>query len=314
MQRFDVHAHFAVGSGPAERAVVARAQQEQFTGSAPTIGWSPGEAIAFMDAHGITMQLLSLPVLVDAEQARAANEWCAQIVAAQPDRFGLLASLPMANPGPAVEEVRYAADVLGADGFVLITNYDGVYFGDDRFEPVFAELDRRNASVFVHPASPAGFGQLGLGRPGPLIEFPMDTARTIVDAVFAGLFLRHPNLRMVLAHAGGVLPALSQRILSLGVKPWVANPRQLTREQLRTQLASLYFDTAIAGTPVTLAPAIDVAGRAHFVFGSDFPPAGLDVIESTIDSLQTSLTAHDRNQMEATFTALFPAAAARARN
>lgn len=312
MQRFDVHAHFAVGSGPADRAIVMQARQEGFTGSAPMPGWSPEEAIAFMDAHGITMQLLSLVVPADAEQARAANEHGAQIVAAHPGRFGLLASLPMASPDRAVEEVRYAADVLGADGFVLMTNYDSVYFGDDRFEPVFAELNRRKASVFVHPVGPASFGQLGLGRPGPLIEFPMDTARTIVDAVFAGLFLRHPSLRMVLAHAGGVLPALSQRILSLGVKPWVANPRQLTREQLRAQLASLYFDTAIAGTPVTLVPAIDVAGHAHFVFGSDFPPAGVDVIEATIDSLQTSLTARDREQMEATFTELFPAAAARA--
>lgn len=142
----------------------------------------------------------------------------------------------------------------------------------------------------------------------------MDTARTTVDAVFAGLFLRHPNMRMVLAHAGGVLPALSERILSLGVKPWVANPRQPTREQLRAQLASLYFDTAIAGTPVTLLPAIDVAGGAHLVFGTDFRPAGTDVIDATIESLQTSLTVQDRKQMETTFTGLFPAAAWRAGN
>lgn len=250
----------------------------------------------------------------DSEQARPANEHSAQIVAAHRGRFGLLASLPMASPQRAVEEVGYAADVLGADGFILMTNYGGAYLGDDRFEPVFAELDRRNASVLVHPTTPASFGQLGLGRPGPLIEFPMDTARTVVDAIFAGLFLRHPNLRVVLAHAGGVLPALSQRILSLGVKPWVANPGQLTCEQLRAQLASLYFDTAIAGTPVTLLPVIDVAGRAHLVFGTDFPPAGTDVIEATIDSLQASLTDPDQQQMETTFTGLFPAAASRAGN
>jgi 6-methylsalicylate decarboxylase len=314
MKRYDVHAHFAVGSGPADRAVDRQARQEGFAGSAPMTEWSPGKAIAFMDAHGIAMQLLSLPVPTDPEQARAANERGTQIVAADPNRFGLLASLPMASPDQAVEEVRYAADVLTADGFVLMTNYEGAYLGDERFEPVFAELNRRKATVFVHPATPPAFGQLGLGRPGPLIEFPMDTARTIVDAVFAGLFLHHPNLRVVLAHAGGVLPALSQRILSLGVKPWVANPRQLTREQLRAQLASLYFDTAIAGTPATLLPAIDVAGPAHLVFGTDFPPAGPDVIDATIDSLQTSLIARDQKQMEATFSELFPVAAGRADN
>lgn len=307
MRRFDVHAHFGLASGSAELM-----RREGFVQGGPETRWSPESAMAFMDARGITMQLLSLPMALPPEQVRAVNEQGARIVADHPDRFGLLASVPMGEPDRAVEEIRYAQDTLGADGFVLLTNYDGGYFGDARFAPVFAELDRRAASVFVHPVIPPAFDRLGLGRPGPLIEFPMDTARTAVDAIFAGLFLRHPRIRMVLAHAGGVLPALSQRILSLGAKEWVANPYGITRDQLRAQLASLYFDTAIAGTPVTLAPAVAVAGADHLVFGTDFPPAGLDVIDQTMADLRDGLAPDDRPRLEAAFRELFPAAADRA--
>lgn len=308
MHRFDVHAHFGLATDVPEEQL----RREGFVRGGPETRWSPESALAFMDERGIALQLLSLPVPLPAERVRAVNELGARVVAAHPDRFGLLASVPMGEPGRAVEEIRYAADTLGADGFVLTTNYDGAYFGDERFAEAFAELDRRAASVFVHPVLPEAFDRLGLGRPGPLIEFPMDTARTVVDALFAGLFLRHPGIRMVLAHAGGVLPALSQRILSLGVKEWVANPRGITRDQLRDQLASLYFDTAIAGTPVTLAPAIDVAGADHLVFGTDFPPAGVDVVDATLADLRSALGDGQR-RLEATFGELFPEAAARAR-
>jgi 6-methylsalicylate decarboxylase len=315
VQRFDVHAHFGMPDSPeAQQQRAAEAQRQGFKGAPPVASWSPQDAIAFMDGRGIGMQLVSLPLPMTPEQMRAINEHGAHIVTENPSRFGVLASLPMNDPDRAVEEIRYACDTLHVDGFALTTNYEGLYFGDERFEPVFAELDRRGATVLIHPVNPACFGDLGLGRPGPLIEFPMDTARTIVDAVFAGLFLRHRDMRFVLAHGGGVLPALAQRILLLGVKQWVANPHGLTREQLAVQLSSLYFDTAIAGTRAALGPAIELAGHDHLVFGSDFPPAGPDVIDQTIADLRSYLAASEREQMEATFEQLFPAAAGRAVN
>jgi predicted TIM-barrel fold metal-dependent hydrolase len=315
MRRFDVHAHFTMAdpTPETERAFAEQAEREGFAAGGPPIArWSPEEALAFMDTQGIEMQLLSMPMAMSPDEARAVNERGAAIVASAPGRFGLLAALPMLDPDHAIEEIRHAADTLGADGFALMTNYDGAYLGDDRFEPVFAELDRRAASVFVHPAQPAPFDRLGLGRPGPLIEFPMDTARTAVDAIFAGLFLRHPRMNVILAHAGGVLPALSGRILAVATKPWVPNPRSLTRDDLRTQLESLYLDTAIAGTEASILPAVAMSGRARFVFGSDYPPAGSDTIEDTITGLETHLTEADRALMEDTFARLFPTAAARA--
>ncbi|WP_329237558.1 amidohydrolase family protein [Actinoallomurus sp. NBC_01490] len=227
-----------------------------------------------MDEQGIALQLLSMPGALDAEQARKWNDRTADIVAAHPDRFGLLAALPMAEPDRAVDEIRYATDQLHADGFAVATNYDGVYFGDGRFEAVFAKLDQHQLPLFVHPALPPAFDQLGLGRPGPLIEYPMDMARTIVDAIFAGVLLRYRNLRLVLAHAGGVLPTLQDRIALLGRESWVANPLQLASEQLTEQLGGLYLDTAIGGGAAGIVPAVQMVGVDHLVFGTDYPPRG----------------------------------------
>jgi predicted TIM-barrel fold metal-dependent hydrolase len=313
MPRFDVHAHFipetvgsAQGAGPMRGSA-------NFRTTGPVTAWSPARAIAFMDERGVALQLLSMPIAGTVASARAINDRGARIVADRPDRFGLLAALPLADPDRAVDEVRRASDELGADGFVLTSNYDGAYLGDPRFDPVFAELDRRRASIFLHPIHPVP-SELCLGRPGPLIELPMDTARTVVDAIFAGVFLRHPGIRMVLAHAGGVLPTLSRRILALGTRSGVPNPHAITPDQLREQMASLYFETAVAGEDVSLGPAVDVAGPRHLLYGTDFPAASEDIIDAMTSALSTgkTLAAGDVAGLDETFRTLFPAAAARA--
>jgi len=97
----------------------------------------------------------------------------------------MLANIPLGDQDPegSLREIDRAADELNADGFVLVTNYGGKYLGDPSFEPVFAALNQRQAGVFIHPVNPAGFDLVSCGRPGPLIEFPMDTARTVVDVI-----------------------------------------------------------------------------------------------------------------------------------
>lgn len=309
--RFDVHAHFAP---PAEGDPWGFSTMRAADRPGPRGEWTPEVAIQFMDERGVDLQLLSLPLEMDADLARRSNEGAAHLAEAYPARFGTLASVPLGTPDRALEEVRYAGDELGADGFVLLSNYDGSYLGDPRFDPVFAELDRRGAAVLVHPVEPAGFDRTGLCRPGPLLEYPMDTARTIVDALYAGLLLRYPRLTMILSHAGGALPGLLHRILALGTKAWVANPNGITREQLREQLASLYYETAIAGEASVLAPVLNLAGADHVLFGTDFPPAGLDVVDASAEALTTTLSAAGRGPVELddTFRALFPAAASRA--
>jgi len=73
-------------------------------------------------------------------------------VATHPDRFGMLANIPLGDPDPAVavREIDRAAGELNADGFALVTNYEGKYLGDPSFEPVFAALNKWQASIHIH--------------------------------------------------------------------------------------------------------------------------------------------------------------------
>jgi len=283
----DVHAHFFI---PGDPLLAQAARQGSYAG--PKGAWSPELAMAFMDAHRIQMQLLSLPMPLPAEVARHFNDYAASVVAARPGRFGMLANIPLGDPDPdvALHEIDRAAGELGADGFVLVTNYAGRYLGDPAFEPVFAALDQRQATVFIHPENPPGFDLLSCGRPGPLIEFPMDTARTVVDLIWAGVLSRHPGLTLVLAHAGGVLPVLAPRILDLGPMEWVPDPADgISYDDVRKQLSQLYADTAIAGRDSALKPLLDMAGPGHVVFGTDYPAAGPSVIDANLAALNRTL-------------------------
>jgi predicted TIM-barrel fold metal-dependent hydrolase len=236
------------------------------------------------------------------------NDHGAAIVVDHPDRFGLLASVPMGEPEGAIAEISRAMEELHADGFVIVTNYDGAYLGDPKFDPVFAELDRRSATVFLHPVQPAGYAEVACGRPGPVLEFPVDTARTVTDAVYVRLFQRYPNVRLILAHAGGALPILAARLAPVGTLSWVPNPAGVTGEDITSQLASLYYDTAIAATPHSMLPLLQTTTADHVLFGTDYPPAGLTAIEANIAALDATpaLTDAELADLAATALRLFP--------
>lgn len=280
--RFDVHAHYLLPNTPP--APVEAMRSQYFLGS-PMPSWSPEGALAFMDRVGIATQMLSLPMPVGVGAARAANSYAAELVKAHPTRFGLLACLPLTDVEAGLAEIVFAFDELHADGVILLTNYQGTYLGDAMFEPVFAELNRRRAVAFVHPTSPPGFDCVACGRPGPVIEFPFDTCRSVTDMLYAGVLERFPDITFILSHAGGALPALAPRLSSIGTLDWVPHPQALDAARVREQLARLYFDTAIAGFEANLAPVLALTSADHIVFGTDYPPASEGVVELNLAAL-----------------------------
>ncbi len=183
-------------------------------------------------------------------------------------------------------EIAYAFEALRADGVILLTNYDGIYLGDAKYEPVFAELNRRRTTIFLHPSMPAGFECVSCGRPGPIIEFPFDSCRTVVDMLYAGVLERHPEIKLIMSHAGGALPTLAPRIAGIGTAYYVPHPASLTQHSVLEQLSRLYFDTAIAGTAASIAPVLELTGPDHIVFGTDYPPATEPIIEQNIAALE----------------------------
>jgi predicted TIM-barrel fold metal-dependent hydrolase len=276
--------------------------------------WTPEFALDFMDRHDIATQVLSLPMTLSKDEAHSINQYGATLVKQHPKRFGLLASMPMDDVEATLSEIAFAFDQLGADGVVMVTNYGGNYLGDPRFEPAFAELNRRSATVFLHPTNPAGYECVACGRPGPVIEFTFDTCRTVADMLYAGVLNRYNNVRFIVSHAGGPLPTLAPRLGSIGTLPWVRHPPELTQESVRTQLARLYFDTAIAGTAASIGPVLELTKPDHIVFGTDFPPASEPVIDQNIAALGalTCMTEAEKSAIDQNARRLFRRFAAQA--
>lgn len=268
----DIHAHF--NPPMTEEETIRRwesMRQADFMVPEPYV-WTPEATLDYMDRAGIAMQMLSnIPKTLDA--LRLSNNYAASLAKKYPTRFGFLAALPTDDAEACLDELRRTADDvegsvgMKADGFAVTAVYNGVMLSDPSLDPVWEELNRRQASVFCHPNA---YGPSSLGRPAPLIEVAFETARVAVDLIYTAHMRRFPNVKLALAHCGGALPALSGRILALGTEAWVPNPNKITRAEIAEHLKMLWLDTAgNTASPSTLQPGLGMVGHVHVVYGSD---------------------------------------------
>ncbi|HEY1505694.1 MAG TPA: amidohydrolase family protein [Stellaceae bacterium] len=300
----DVHGHFLPPNQELSRS----------PGTDPDRSWafSPETNIAYMDRTGVAAQIISYPgQLGDGERIAAANTYGATLVEAYPKRFGFLAQLPMSDPAGAVAEIGRGINELGAEGFAVLSNRGGIYLGDPRYEPVWNELDRNEATLFIHPTT-RGFEATRLGRNGGLIEGPFDTARTVVDMIFAGVFRRYPRFKIILAHGGGALPALAGRLMSMGPYPRgrTVNPHKITEAEMRDALARFYYDTGLAGTVHSLEPVLAVTTPDHVLYGTDFgaPCTNTEILDLHREALRSypRLSEAQREALGTNVLPLFP--------
>ena len=289
----DAHSHFLP-------PVYAQALAEQglvtLDGGFPVPAWSEEKALAHMDKHGIETSMLSVSsptvsFLKDASArqrlAREINNYSAALVQRMPQRFGAFATLPLPDIQAAIGEIGYALDVLKLDGVVMETNVHGIYLGDTRLEPVFAELHRRKATVFLHPTSPPCLESLGLGRPAPILEFPLDTSRTVTDLVFAGTLTRYPDIRMIIPHAGGALTAVAERIAGFSALPFLKQKPAGGAAEVKRVLASLYYDLAGSASDAAIERLRRLTTVKNVLFGSDFPFTPAAGIDANVEAFRT---------------------------
>jgi len=267
----DVHAHYLPET---YRAALLEHGHGQPDGFPQIPDWSAEEHVAAMDRLGIAISLLSISspgVHLDGgaatrERAREVNEAGRRAVVDHPGRFGLFASLPLPDVDAAMAEIAYCCDRLDVAGFAVLTNVGGTYLGDPTFRPVFDELDRRGARLFIHPTSPVCWEQTSLGRPRPMLEFFFDTTRAVVDLILNGTVARHPAIEFLIPHAGAVLPLVADRVnvfsLLLAVDPAVDVLRDLGR---------LHFDLAGFPIPRQLDALLTLTTLDHLHYGSDYP-------------------------------------------
>ena len=241
--------------------------------------WSPTRAVEELDKGGVRAAVLSLPSTPglwfnqgspDATRmARACNEFGATMVRDHPGRFGLFATLPMLDIDATLLELAYAFDTLKADGVGLQTNYGDKWPGNPIYQPVFEELNRRKAVVYFHPLVAACCFNLTVGTFPGVIEVPHDTTRAVTSLLLGGALVRYRNIRWIFSHAGGTVPMLAGRINYFHGR--AQNVAQFAPEGIEAELRRLYYDTANATHPASMAALLKLVPDTQVTFGSDYP-------------------------------------------
>src|SRR5712671_4485031 len=264
----DVHSHPVLAFG--ERAPVGEAKQPD---------WSVEGALSYMEEYDIAACVLSAPAAANdatgqeaRDIARRTNEFLAEILSKHPNRFGAVATLPALDADGAIAEIGYALDTLKLDGVTTTTSINDVYLGEPQFDPWLEELNRRSATLFVHPTTTKAGKTLLIGLNDSILEFVFDTTRMIANMVVTGAKKRFSQIKIISTHGGGTIPYLVNRIQMLehafGVGP---GRLELSPEEVREGIASFYYDLTAATSEAQLGAILKLVPVSQLVMGLDFP-------------------------------------------
>ncbi|KAJ5780067.1 hypothetical protein N7457_005227 [Penicillium paradoxum] len=266
----------------------------------PTPSWRPLQSKLLMKRLGVQTSILSVTapgacILQGQESfdlARKLNIYGAEMRDKDPQAFGFLASLPsLLDTEAALAELTYALDTLHADGVTLFTRYGpgNVYLGHPSLEPIWAELNRRKAVVFIHPTHPADTTPINKVLPQPAVDYPHETTRTAMDMITQGTLRKFPDCKVILSHAGGALPYLVTRVATPMRKApdFAVNLRMgTTHSQVMEDFRSFYFDLALSTAPSVLDMVLKMIPHDHLLFGSDFPYAPTSAYPAFLEDLE----------------------------
>lgn len=263
--------------------------------------WSKETSLAFMDDAGIDVAILSVstPGVHTGNRtkarnlARRCNEFSAEVVQSRRERFGAFACIPLPEIDASLEELSYSLDVLALDGVVVFTNSNGVYLGDPALEPVFEELERRKAVVYVHPNPSPDPAAHSLGLPDNLLDFPTDTNRAVAQMHYTHRFARTPNVSYIFSHAGGSIPYLAARFAIVDEMGFI--PGGDMRGAAADMFRHVFWDTALSSSDPVLRMLREVAGIDRVLYGTDFPYLRRDL---AVNSKQRILQCAEVNELE----------------
>jgi predicted TIM-barrel fold metal-dependent hydrolase len=278
VRSIDVHHHIYPPRYQAEN--YQRFVENTGPGSAAvSANWSISRALEKMDQAGVGVAINSISSpgvwFDDGEagrvRARECNEFGAQLIRDFPGRFGMFAAIPLPDTEGSLRELDHAFEVLKFDGVGLLTSYGGKLLGDPQFAPVFDEINRRKAVVFVHPTTSCCTNPIP-GVSPIIIEFPMDTTRTITSLLMSGTFARYPEIRFIFAHGGGMLTSIANRIARAAEAMKAEEKMVKLPKGPQYELERQFYDVASIGlSPAGMAGVRKLLPTTQLLFGSDEP-------------------------------------------
>ena len=259
-----------------------------------------------VSSPGVSPDRFNGPLSV--QLARQCNDYAGDLKKAHPDQFGFWASLPLPIVSASLREIAHAFDDLGAEGIGLLTNYHGHYLGCEEFAPIFAELNRRKATVFIHPALPCIAAPttnpaslidaipLADSYPSPMFEFFFDSTRAVMNLFFTNTITNNPDNNYIVSPAGGVLPPLIDRctrfnqITGIPQDPGDSNPDPITTEYIKEVFNTrFWFDLAGYPFPYQIHGLLMFVDYSRLLYGSDYPFTPDTVVSQLVGEIEEGM-------------------------
>jgi predicted TIM-barrel fold metal-dependent hydrolase len=294
--------------------------------------WNADQALEIMDQNNISAAILSAydpgvfckaksPGMRSADDlSHRMNEELARLISKHQGRFGAFATPPLPDVDASLKELEYALGELKLDGVMLLSNYDGYYLGDPKFDALFSALNQKYAVVFVHPTAPPTLAEAHTGIADTLLEADFDITRTVFSLLVNGVVKRYPNIRFILGNAGGATPYMAARVgitstltANLGgamagiadamnsiyslVPKWKEKMPGTLSYYIRFKdnvlpegpdyyLKEFYYDTAFAASPHTFASLQTVVDNSRIIFGTDCSLKAPEIVPMTIRGIK----------------------------
>ena len=232
------------------------------------------EHLRILDGLGIETAIASISTpgvyFGDAEfslrLARRCNDYLRGLMDRYPGRLGGFASLPLPNVEGACLELEHAIDELQLDGVVLLSNVNGTYAGDPGYDEVFAEMNRRDVVIYVHPNDPIS------PAPSPIdttVDTGLETSRAVLSLLKSRIFERYTNLRLILSHTGGITPYLARKLAVASLDADESRPNEHDIAERIQLLSSFYYDTMTACGAAAFSTIAELTDTSHILFGTD---------------------------------------------
>ncbi|THV53421.1 hypothetical protein BGAL_0051g00180 [Botrytis galanthina] len=275
--------------------------------------WSPQISLDFMARNSISTSILSFAhaALGDSSLCQDINIYAHNLRLQYPTKFGFFATIPIitvASLPEVLASIKFCYEKLNPEGFTLLTSYDGKYLGHEIFRPIWEELNRISAVVFIHPIA----NSLSPQSPDnnslipPIIDFTHEMTRTACSLIYANTLSTYPKLKIILSHAGGALPYVSSSVANLTFDACRSAQKP---EQFMREARSFYTDLAASSYGGSVGYVERWLGLERTTYGSDFPfPIESTMIKESefLDSWIQKNGAEGKAALRKTALELFP--------
>ena len=243
--------------------------------------------LPYMDSQSITMQVLSytspvsdkVPPHEAIRLCARANDILAGHVAEHPDRFAAFATLPMSDPKAAANELERCVKELKFCGTLVAGQYQGHFYDEPQFLPIFAKAEELDVPVYFHPAliNPAiqdyyfmssswsvvvggQFASAGFG-------WHMDVGIHVVRMILSGIFDKLPGLKIISGHWGEMVPAFLER-MDYMFRPESTGLRRTISDYYKE---NIYITPSGILSAMQLEYLVKLMGAEHILYSVDYP-------------------------------------------